>query len=89
MQTTVDYRFNCLEPNTSLNSEAVQLMKAAEASTKSILATDNGIPFWKWFKTPLYKKLTKGQDTIYKYELYNLNLCTYLRVLCSGACRKR
>ncbi|RXG53700.1 cytochrome, mitochondrial [Armadillidium vulgare] len=69
MQTTVNHRFNCLDSNTSIDNEASQLLWASKASTKSILKTDNGIPFWKWFDTPLYKQLTKSQDIIYRIAL--------------------
>lgn len=46
-----------------------ELITAAVTTDSTILTTDNGLQLWKFFDTPLYKKLCWGQDTIYKTAL--------------------
>lgn len=46
------------------NSTTSNLINAALNSNSTILALDNGPRLWRFFDTPLYKKLCKSQNFI-------------------------
>ncbi|XP_076632594.1 cytochrome P450 302a1, mitochondrial [Colletes latitarsis] len=43
------------------NSRSSKLIKAAFATNSAILKLDNGFQLWRYFETPLYRKLRKAQ----------------------------
>ncbi|XP_076242279.1 cytochrome P450 302a1, mitochondrial [Calliopsis andreniformis] len=43
------------------NSKSSKLIEAAFATNSAILKLDNGLQFWRFFETPLYRKLRKAQ----------------------------
>ena len=62
--SALNVRLGCIDGK-KVTKEAEELIKAADDSNKSILGTDNGLQLWKFFNTPMYKRLTRGQDKIY------------------------
>ncbi|XP_055378532.1 cytochrome P450 302a1, mitochondrial [Condylostylus longicornis] len=46
----------------NLNSRTSKLIKSAEDTNSSILPTDQGFQFWRYFETPTYRKLRKAQE---------------------------
>ncbi|XP_068210223.1 cytochrome P450 302a1, mitochondrial-like [Palaemon carinicauda] len=68
MAATLDVRLGCIDKDSPFNicQEATDLIKASDDSNSTIFSTDNGLQLWKKFNTPTYKKLTDGQDTIYR-----------------------
>lgn len=55
-------RLGCLEGKLSLDSEQQRLVEAASETHRIIMLTENGLPFWKFWDTPAYKRLVKSQD---------------------------
>ncbi|XP_058801359.1 cytochrome P450 302a1, mitochondrial [Phymastichus coffea] len=49
------------------DSMSTKLIDAAYKTNSAILALDNGPQFWRYFNTPLYKKLCKAEE--YKEEI--------------------
>ncbi|KAK4299922.1 hypothetical protein Pmani_027844 [Petrolisthes manimaculis] len=67
MVATLDVGLGCLQGGSGEgNEEAEALMTAAHESNSTILGTDNGLQLWRLINTPLYRRLIKGQDTIYR-----------------------
>lgn len=67
MVATLDVELGCLQgPTGAGNEEAEALMTAAQESNSTILGTDNGLQLWRLIDTPLYRRLIRGQDTIYR-----------------------
>lgn len=68
MAATLDVRLGCIDKDNphEISQEAMNLIKASDDSNSTIFSTDNGFHLWKVFNTPTYKKLTNGQDTIYR-----------------------
>nr|CAD7201492.1 unnamed protein product [Timema douglasi] len=52
-----DVRLDSFNQNSELSS---RLIDAALSINSSILRTDNGLQLWKWFDTPLYRKLKRS-----------------------------
>ncbi|XP_042223672.1 cytochrome P450 302a1, mitochondrial-like [Homarus americanus] len=71
MVATVDVRLGCINRSSLniVNKDAEDLLHAAHASNSCIIHTDNGLQLWRYFNTPLYKQLVRGQDTIYRIAL--------------------
>lgn len=44
------------------NSRSSRLINAAFTTNSAILKLDNGPMFWRFFETPLYKKLRRAQN---------------------------
>ncbi|CAN7995760.1 unnamed protein product [Ixodes hexagonus] len=55
-------RLGCLEGDLSPDSEQQRLVEAASETHRIIMLTENGLPFWKVWNTPAYKRLVKSQD---------------------------
>lgn len=66
MVATLDVGLGCLQGAAGGNEEAEALMTATHESNSSILGTDNGLQLWRFIDTPLYRRLIRGQDTIYR-----------------------
>lgn len=45
----------------SADSKSSKLIEAAFATNSAILKLDNGLQLWRFFETPLYRKLRKAQ----------------------------
>lgn len=43
------------------NSKSSKLIKAAFTTNSVMLRLDNGLQLWRFFETPLYRKLRKAQ----------------------------
>ena len=63
--SALDTRLGCIGSK-NLPPEAIRLINAADDSNKAILRSDNGLQLWRKFNTPIYKRLTNGQDIIYE-----------------------
>ncbi|XP_063220343.1 cytochrome P450 302a1, mitochondrial isoform X2 [Bacillus rossius redtenbacheri] len=50
------------ESEKSPMSKSSKLIEAAHSINSSILSTDNGLQMWKWFDTPLFRKLKKAHS---------------------------
>lgn len=50
-----------------VDSRSSKLIDAALTTNSAILKLDNGIQLWKYFKTPLYKKLCISQKLMEEY----------------------
>ncbi|XP_017482732.1 PREDICTED: cytochrome P450 302a1, mitochondrial-like isoform X1 [Rhagoletis zephyria] len=60
---TFDERLNAFSPEEQLpTSRSTRLMRAAETTNSSILPTDQGLPLWRYFETPIYRRLRKAQE---------------------------
>ncbi|XP_053955018.1 cytochrome P450 302a1, mitochondrial [Anastrepha ludens] len=60
---TFDERLNAFSPDEQLpTSRSTKLMRAAETTNSSILPTDQGLPLWRYFETPTYRRLRKAQE---------------------------
>ncbi|KAH9382108.1 hypothetical protein HPB48_004562 [Haemaphysalis longicornis] len=55
-------RLGCLERDLSSDSERQRLVEAASETHRIIMVTENGLPFWKVWNTPAYRKLVDSQD---------------------------
>lgn len=55
-------RLGCLEGDLSADLEQQRLVEAASETHRIIMLTENGLPFWKVWNTPTYKKLVQSQD---------------------------
>ncbi|XP_064488659.1 cytochrome P450 302a1, mitochondrial-like [Ornithodoros turicata] len=55
-------RLGCLRQNLKHGSEAQRLVEAAAETHRIVMVTENGLPLWKLFNTPTYKKLVETQD---------------------------
>lgn len=55
-------RLGCLEQGLSSDSEPARLVEAASETHRIIMVTENGLPFWKVWNTPAYRKLVQSQD---------------------------
>lgn len=61
--TALDIRLESFSPEElQPNSRSSKLIQAALITNSCILKTDNGLPLWKKFETPLYRKLRKAQE---------------------------
>nr|XP_053629407.1 cytochrome P450 302a1, mitochondrial-like isoform X1 [Cherax quadricarinatus] len=70
MVAALDVQLGCVKSSVhTISREAKDLMEAAHMSNSSIIHTDNGLQFWRYFNTPLYKRLVQGQNTIYRIAL--------------------
>lgn len=48
------------------NSRSSRLINAAFTTNSAILKLDNGPMLWRFFETPLYKKMRRAQNEIEK-----------------------
>ena len=55
-------RLGCLEANLSADSEAMKMIEAANLSFSSFNELELNFPWWKFFKTPLLRKVYDAQD---------------------------
>ncbi|XP_077488423.1 cytochrome P450 302a1, mitochondrial-like isoform X2 [Amblyomma americanum] len=55
-------RLGCLQRDLSSDSEQQRLVEAASETHRIIMVTENGLPFWKVWNTPAYRKLVESQD---------------------------
>ncbi|XP_075552441.1 cytochrome P450 302a1, mitochondrial-like isoform X1 [Dermacentor variabilis] len=55
-------RLGCLQRGLSSESEQQRLVEAASETHRIIMVTENGLPFWKMWNTPAYRKLVESQD---------------------------
>lgn len=55
-------RLGCLQRGLSSDSEQQRLVEAASETHRIIMVTENGLPFWKVWNTPAYRKLVQSQD---------------------------
>lgn len=55
-------RLGCLQGGLSSDSEQQRLVEAASETHRIIMVTENGLPFWKVWNTPAYRKLVDSQD---------------------------
>ena len=63
-----DERLNSFsEEERDPNSRTSKLIKASEMSNDTVLPTDQGLQLWRFFETPTYKILRKGQE--YKEQI--------------------
>lgn len=45
-----------------LTSLTSRLLESAETTNDCILPTDQGLQLWRFFETPMYRKLKKAQE---------------------------
>ena len=62
-----DIRLHGFSKNDSADSKSSRLLKAALTVNDCILKTDNSLHLWKYFRTPMYKKLEQGHQEIDRY----------------------
>ena len=58
---TLDHRLDSLHLDLDQESIPAKLIKAADETNSNVLATDNGLPFWKIFETKQFKIIKKSQ----------------------------
>ena len=65
-------RLGCLDPNLNPDSEAQKMINAANTSFTTSNKLEFGLPFWRFFKTPMLKQLYEAQDffTAYYYIIH-------------------
>nr|CAD7570881.1 unnamed protein product [Timema californicum] len=66
-----DVRLDSFNQNSELSS---RLIDAALSINSSILRTDNGLQLWKWFDTPLYRKLKRSHLVLEQYGIRTLTI---------------
>lgn len=65
---TFDVRMNSFsEFERNEVSRSSRLIDAAEISNSCLLPLDQGLPLWKLFETPVYKRLRVSQEYIERY----------------------
>lgn len=68
----LDGRLGCLEA--SFNDRPQRLVEAIAETLNVTMLTENGLQFWRYWDTPIYKKLVKAQDTMAEYEILLVNV---------------
>lgn len=62
---TFDESLNCFSKSElQPDSRTSKFIKATEDINSTLLKTDNGLQLWKYFKTPLYRKLCHSHSYI-------------------------
>ena len=67
MSSYLMYVYTDFPKNDSADSKSSRLLKAALTVNDCILKTDNSLHLWKYFRTPMYKKLEQGHQEIDRY----------------------
>ncbi|XP_028968072.1 uncharacterized protein LOC100906274 [Galendromus occidentalis] len=57
-------RLGCVKAPEDPSSRQRRLIEAAAETNRVIMLTENGLPFWRYWDTPTYKKLVRAQDTM-------------------------
>lgn len=74
-------RFNSFsKEEQDTNSRSSKTIAAAFGSNCGIMKLDKGI-LWRFFKTPLYRKLAESQEYLEKYVFFVINLFALLRII--------
>ena len=55
-------RLGCLRPDIESGSEAQTMIDAAILTFTAVNKLEHGLPLWRWFKTPLLRRLFEAQD---------------------------
>ena len=63
---TFDTRLGSLDKNLATDSIPMKLIQAANETNGEILGTDNGLQFWRKWKTAAYKRICRSQEFIEK-----------------------
>lgn len=61
----LDTRFGCLGSERD-HPRIRAIMQAAYDTQEVVMTTETGFPFWKYFRTPAYKKLERAQELLYE-----------------------
>ena len=67
-------RLVCLDPYLAPDSEAQKMIQAANLSFAAVNELEFGLPFWKYYTTPLTQKLFQAQDFFTEYKNVNLDM---------------
>lgn len=55
-------RLGCLDPALAPDSEAQKMINAANLSFTAVNELEYGLPIWKYYETPMLRKLYEAQD---------------------------